>query len=1168
MKYRKIRGLLVFFSAFVGISQGVTCPHPAVPINTQVSVSSREPGSTATYSCDPGYTIFGSATATCGADGKWAGELPHCATNVAWKKPVNQSSTARGGTGENANDGDLTTVHDGQKCTETLVEASPWWVVDLLQEYEITVVRITTRGCCGHQPVQDIEIRVGDSINIQRNRLCAWFPGTIEEGATKELSCARAMKGRYVFVQMVGVEGSMSLCEVEVFSTQEFSKERCSSKVELSKLGIFNQTCYELQITEGGTFERGREHCQGEGGDLVHGVGKITHSFLASELDRVKDKMKTNLFWIGAQKEPSFISRTWKWIDGEVIESPTWGRDQPNNYNGKQNCAVFDGGREWKWNDVGCELNYLHWICQFQPASCGSPDRNENTTVGTADTGRGSTVTYQCPVGNKIVGDATRTCLDTGFWSGSAPTCKYVECGQPKEIEHGSLVLVDGRTNHGAKAVYECTTNYTIVGESTSVCSDDGNWSPEAPECLYSWCPEIEAPIHGEVQLSGRRAGDTATFTCEPGYYMMGTKTISCALGGQWSGKAPSCRFIDCGIPEDIRDGKMTLVNGTTFLNSMAIYECGDDFWLDGPEERACLEDGRWSDVSPECVLIACNEPVVPHGGFVTGYSFNVHAEIEYHCENGHYLTGDNVRVCTRDGEWTGEIPTCTYVDCGRVPTLSRGEVIYVNESTYLDSQLRYACSANYRIVGDHVRNCMRDGLWSGTTPKCEEIRCSEPEHPPLTKNTVTGNDRRMSSTVARSRGQNAPVEHSYRVGSVITYRCERGYVVEGKAMRQCQPNGSWNNEPPSCKYVDCGLPESISPGTYRLLSNETSFGAQVAYECVDNWKIEGRIRRFCQENGTWAGETPKCIEVLCPGLTDNLAEPLKVDEGNKKVGSFATYSCEEGRKLIGESKRECRTNGIWSGSQPRCEWVSCMMPAEIENGRIVRLNETLLYGAVVEYHCLPKFRLDGPFTRTCTGEGVWSGENPRCTLDDESDFGILVDNTVDGTTNSAHGNPQGTFEEASNTGLYVGLAFGLIGVICVALLFLFLRTRQQKGKVQDPPTHMKPREEHHNSSAMSYADLSDPTTGNNIYENIPDDVEEYTDMSSGNYSTASVRHTYANGHQPTYTNGMMESAARPPAHIMRRPRMPPPQPPTVPVGGVPSSVVTINGVSVAANAR
>lgn len=39
-----------------------------------------------------------------------------------------------------------------------------------------------------------------------------------DEGTTKTFTCARPLIGQYVAIQLVGVEGSLSLCEVEVFS--------------------------------------------------------------------------------------------------------------------------------------------------------------------------------------------------------------------------------------------------------------------------------------------------------------------------------------------------------------------------------------------------------------------------------------------------------------------------------------------------------------------------------------------------------------------------------------------------------------------------------------------------------------------------------------------------------------------------------------------------------------------------------------------------------------------------------------------------------------------------------------------------------------------------------------------------------------------------------------
>lgn len=44
------------------------------------------------------------------------------------------------------------------------------------------------------------------------------IPIFADEGTTKTFLCARPLVGQFVAIQLVGVEGSLSLCEVEVFS--------------------------------------------------------------------------------------------------------------------------------------------------------------------------------------------------------------------------------------------------------------------------------------------------------------------------------------------------------------------------------------------------------------------------------------------------------------------------------------------------------------------------------------------------------------------------------------------------------------------------------------------------------------------------------------------------------------------------------------------------------------------------------------------------------------------------------------------------------------------------------------------------------------------------------------------------------------------------------------
>ena len=42
----------------------------------------------------------------------------------------------------------------------------------------------------------------------------------------------------------------------------------------------------------------------------------------------------------------------------------------------------------------------------------------------------GDKLKYKCPTGYMISdGDEERTCLTNGMWSGYAPNCQYIECG-------------------------------------------------------------------------------------------------------------------------------------------------------------------------------------------------------------------------------------------------------------------------------------------------------------------------------------------------------------------------------------------------------------------------------------------------------------------------------------------------------------------------------------------------------------------------------------------------------------------------------------------------------------------------------------------------------------------------------------------------------------------
>jgi len=57
---------------------------------------------------------------------------------------------------------------------------------------------------------------------------------------------------------------------------------------------------------------------------------------------------------------------------------------------------------------------------------CGSPGVLANGNVIHSNTTVGSTVMYTCDLPFILCGDDTRTCLSTGVWSGSLPSCNLI----------------------------------------------------------------------------------------------------------------------------------------------------------------------------------------------------------------------------------------------------------------------------------------------------------------------------------------------------------------------------------------------------------------------------------------------------------------------------------------------------------------------------------------------------------------------------------------------------------------------------------------------------------------------------------------------------------------------------------------------------------------------
>jgi len=106
----------------------------------------------------------------------------------------------------------------------------------------------------------------------------------------------------------------------------------------------------------------------------------------------------------------------------------------------------------------------------------------------------GAAVEYSCNAGSLLIGPATRTCLDTGFYNEFPPVCKSkytkyreilwfrfrwiivnihdipslfldIECGYPANIKHGEYTLINNTVGYLSQVLYSCEEGYEMTGK-------------------------------------------------------------------------------------------------------------------------------------------------------------------------------------------------------------------------------------------------------------------------------------------------------------------------------------------------------------------------------------------------------------------------------------------------------------------------------------------------------------------------------------------------------------------------------------------------------------------------------------------------------------------------------------------------------------------------------
>jgi hypothetical protein len=58
-----------------------------------------------------------------------------------------------------------------------------------------------------------------------------------------------------------------------------------------------------------------------------------------------------------------------------------------------------------------------------------------------------------------------------------------VDCGKVTQLLYGSVTYTNGTTYLGSTITYSCVKNYRLVGVASRRCLEGGQWSDESPRC-------------------------------------------------------------------------------------------------------------------------------------------------------------------------------------------------------------------------------------------------------------------------------------------------------------------------------------------------------------------------------------------------------------------------------------------------------------------------------------------------------------------------------------------------------------------------------------------------------------------------------------------------------------------------------------------------------------
>ncbi|XP_059806620.1 complement receptor type 2-like [Hypanus sabinus] len=153
-------------------------------------------------------------------------------------------------------------------------------------------------------------------------------------------------------------------------------------------------------------------------------------------------------------------------------------------------------------------------------------------------------ITFVCNTGYELVGSRYSRCGDEGTFTPPPPTCRKVQCERPRNLNNAIIYPDQHIYYYEDHVTFSCLPGYILMGSIESVCVGRDTFDPPPPTCKKVQC-ERPRNLNNAIIYPDQHIyyyEDHVTFSCLPGYILMGSIESVCVGRDTFDPPPPTCK--------------------------------------------------------------------------------------------------------------------------------------------------------------------------------------------------------------------------------------------------------------------------------------------------------------------------------------------------------------------------------------------------------------------------------------------------------------------------------------------------------------------------------------------------------------------------------------------------------------------------------------------------